>query len=122
MKFVIDMNLSPHWCATLGRHGHQCVHWSTVGDPRADDRVILAWALANGHVLVTSDLDFGAILASTKSVAPSVLQIRAQDVTPRAMEVQVVRTIRDHAHQLETGALIAIDASRARVRVLPLRP
>jgi predicted nuclease of predicted toxin-antitoxin system len=77
--------------------------------------------LVNETVLMTNDLDFGAILASTKSVAPSVLLIRAQDIMPRAMELMLVRTLQEHAHTLVRGALIVLDASRARVRVLPLR-
>ena len=51
VKLVVDMNLSVEWIAELGKHGWQAVHWSTVGDPGADDSVIMAWAQANQHVL-----------------------------------------------------------------------
>jgi hypothetical protein len=46
---LIDMNLSVEWVAELARPGWSAVHWSAVGDPRADDAAIMAWALANGH-------------------------------------------------------------------------
>ena len=49
VQLVVDMNLSVEWVAELASHGWSAVHWSTVGDPRADDSVIMAWALANGH-------------------------------------------------------------------------
>jgi predicted nuclease of predicted toxin-antitoxin system len=65
---VVDMNLSVEWVTELARHGWPTVHWSTVGDPRADDSVIMAWALANGHVVFTHDLDFGTTLALTHAV------------------------------------------------------
>ncbi len=65
MKVLVDMNLSPQWVPVLERHGWQAVHWSSVGDPRASDSAILGWAKANGYVVFTHDLDFGAILAST---------------------------------------------------------
>lgn len=40
MRILIDMNLSPDCTAIFARHGIEAVHWSTVGDPRAEDRVI----------------------------------------------------------------------------------
>jgi predicted nuclease of predicted toxin-antitoxin system len=46
---------------------HIAVHWSTSGSLDASDREILLWAKANGYVLFTLDLDFGAILAATEA-------------------------------------------------------
>ena len=42
MKFLVDMNLSPLWAPFLASHGFGAVHWSTVGQPSAPDREILA--------------------------------------------------------------------------------
>ena len=53
LQLVVDMNLSVEWIAEFATHGWSAVHWSTVGDPRADDSAIMAWALANGHVVFT---------------------------------------------------------------------
>ncbi len=39
MKVVLDMNLPPSWVAFLADHGIDAVHWSSVGDPRAQDSV-----------------------------------------------------------------------------------
>ena len=38
----------------------------------------MAFAGANGCVVLTHDLDFGAILAATQGRKPSVVQIRAR--------------------------------------------
>ncbi len=57
MKVLIDMNLSPAWVETLRDAGFETVHWSEIGDPRAPDRTILAWARSNDCVLLTHDLD-----------------------------------------------------------------
>ncbi|MFB3892252.1 MAG: DUF5615 family PIN-like protein [Phycisphaerae bacterium] len=65
------MNLSPLWAGVLSAHGWEAVHWSSVGDPRASDKVVMSWAAANGHVVLTHDLDFGAILAATGAREPS---------------------------------------------------
>jgi predicted nuclease of predicted toxin-antitoxin system len=44
MKIVIDMNLSPEWVAGFETAGYEAVHWSTVGDIKAKDSTIMAWA------------------------------------------------------------------------------
>jgi predicted nuclease of predicted toxin-antitoxin system len=44
VRVLIDMNLSPEWVAELTRYGYDAAHWSTVGDPRAADSAIMAWA------------------------------------------------------------------------------
>jgi len=117
---LIDMNLSPDWIALLMEHGWSATHWSTVGDPRADDRTIMAWALANQHIVFTHDLDFGTMLALTHASGPSVLQIRGQNVLPDHMGPLIIAALRQHEGDLKGGALVVVDESRCRVRVLPL--
>lgn len=121
MKLVIDMNLSPEWAAVLQRHGWEAVHWSTVGNPRATDSEIMAWAHATGHVVFTHDLGFGALLAATDAQGPSVIQVRTQDVTPGHLETLLVAALRAHDIILEEGALVTVDEARSRVRILPLK-
>ena len=121
MKLVVDMNLSPDWVAVLTEAGWETVHWSTVGNPRAEDHEVMAWARTQGCVVFTHDLDFGTLLALTNADGPSVIQVRTQDVTPPAIGSLVINTLRQFEKELEQGALIVIDEARTRVRVLPLR-
>lgn len=121
MKLVVDMNLSPDWVAVLQRHGWECVHWSTVGNPRATDREIMAWANASGHVVFTHDLGFAGLLAATDAGGPSVIQVRTQDVTPTHSEPVLVAALRSHQSVLEEGALVTVDEARSRVRILPIK-
>ena len=51
---------------------------------------------------------------------PSVIQIRGEDVSPQAMGNVLLKALKQFEGQLLEGALISIDAARARVRVLPL--
>ena len=120
MKVLVDMNLSPSWVPVLERNGFSAVHWSTTGDGRAPDPVVLGWARDNGYIVFTNDLDFGAILATTRASGPSVIQVRTQDVTPDHLGDMVVAALREHQEILERGALITIDESRLRARILPL--
>jgi predicted nuclease of predicted toxin-antitoxin system len=114
------MNLSPGWVAFLKRNGWQAVHLSSVGDPRASDRAIMDWARANDYVVFTHDLDFGAILAVTRTEGPSVLQVRAQNVLPEHLGEVVIAALRQFAQQLEVGALITVDEGTSRARILPI--
>jgi predicted nuclease of predicted toxin-antitoxin system len=120
VPLVLDMNLSPEWVEELARHGWSAVHWSTVGDPSAEDSVIMAWALANGHVVFTHDLDFGAMLALTHAVGPSVLQVRGQSTLPEDIGPAVIAALRQHDASLAAGALVVVDLKKTRVRILPI--
>lgn len=121
MNLLVDMNLSPAWVPVLQRAGHQAVHWSAVGNPRAPDAEVMSWAGERGYVLFTHDLDFGALLAVSEAHGPSVIQIRTTDVTPEGQSDLLLRTLQQCKAALESGALVSVDESRARVRVLPLR-
>jgi predicted nuclease of predicted toxin-antitoxin system len=59
MKILVDMNLSPEWISTLVGAGFEAIHWSSVGNPRAQDIEILEWARRNDWIVFTNDLDFG---------------------------------------------------------------
>lgn len=120
VRLVVDMNLSVEWVAELVRHGWSAVHWSTVGDPSAEDSAIMAWALANGYVVFTHDLGFGAMLALTHAAGPSVLQVRGQNVLPEDIGPVVIAALRQYDDALARGALVVVDLRRSRVRVLPL--
>ena len=122
MKVLVDMNLSPRWVQLLRDAGWEAAHWSTVGKANAKDSEITAYAAANNYVILTHDLDFGAILAATGQSIPSVVQIRAGDVSPKAVGEQTVAALRHMASQLEAGALVTIESDRTRLRLLPLKP
>jgi predicted nuclease of predicted toxin-antitoxin system len=88
--------------------------------PRSPDRTIFAWAKENRFVVFTNDLDFGAILATTQAEAPSVIQIRGQDILPENMSTPVIEALRQFEPLLETGALVTVNFKRVKVRILPI--
>ena len=120
VKLLIDMNLSPDWVLVLERHGWSAVHWSTMGEPQASDRAIMDWAVREGYTVFTHDLDFGTMLALTHAAGPSVLQIRGDDVLPDSMEGTVTAALKQHDADLAAGALIVVNESRTRARILPI--
>ena len=122
MKLLIDLNISPRWVDFLAAAGIPATHWSNVGELTAPDTEIMAYAAENKMIVLTHDLDFGAILATTHGEKPSVVQIRSEDVSPDGIGFQVVSAVRQMEAELETGALLSIDPGRARMRALPLTP
>ncbi len=121
MKILVDMNLSPSWVSFLTEAGLDAVHWSDIGAGNAPDSELMDWAAKHGRVVLTADLDFGAILAATHGERPSVVQVRSDILTPSAIGYRVVAAIQQSEQELLEGALISIDPVRARLRVLPLK-
>ena len=119
-KVLVDMNLSPEWVPLLIGCGFEAIHWSTVGNPRARDTDIMAWARAHRFVVFTHDLDFAATLALTHAAGPSVLQLRGRAVLPENVSAPVVATLRRYETELMAGALVVVEENRSRVRILPL--
>jgi len=121
MKILIDMNLSPEWVPVLEQNGFEAVHWSNIGDPREQDQEILEWARQGDFIVFTNDLDFGHLLALTQAKGPSVLQVRAQDLLPENLSKIVLEALRQYQDALRAGALVVVDESSLRVRILPIK-
>lgn len=123
MNILLDMNASPEWVEPMRQMGHECLHWMSVGDPKASDEEIFQWAGQHNYVIYTHDLDFGSILAATNAQFPSVLQIRTQNLLPDSPDAvkRIARYLRDFTETMTNGALVTIDESNARVRILPIR-
>ena len=122
MNVLVDMNLSPRWVSLLVDAGIEAAHWSTLGAANAPDTEIMAFAKANGYIVLTHDLDFSAILAATQGDKPSVVQIRAENVSPDVIGKPVIDALRQMAAELTEGALLTIDPNRTRLLLLPLQP
>lgn len=121
MKLLIDMNLSMNWVPALEQYGWSAVHWRNVGDPRASDSTIMAWARKNNYVVFTQELDFGTLLATTYAQKPSVIQVRVQNALPKNLGPWLAGILQRHEVALESGALLTVTEDRTRVRILPFK-
>ncbi len=92
-----------------------------MGALTAPDTELMRWAADHGYIVLTADLDFGAILAATQNTRPSVVQVRNDNLSPRAISRAVAAAIRQTERELSEGALISVDTGRARVRILPIK-
>ena len=121
MKVVIDMCLSTRWAPYLSDHGHDAVHWSSVGQQDDPDEVILTWAVSEGAVILTKDLDFGMLVFSRRQTGPSIIQIRSDADLPEDTGTQILRALTFLTHELGRRALITVAAGRSRVTLLSFR-
>jgi predicted nuclease of predicted toxin-antitoxin system len=122
MKILVDVNLSPQWVAFLTEYGHDAEHWSALGDPSAEDSVILEYASNHGCVILTHDLDFGVLLAHGDLGFPSVVQLRHQDPMPDTAGAVLIEALHSAEEHILRGALVSVDHRQHRVRILPIRP
>lgn len=99
MRLLVDMNL---------------------GAANATEDSIMRFATEHKFTVHTHDLDFGAILAATHAHGPSVIQIRTQDVLTAEFANTLLEILSRFETDLTSGALIVLDESRARVRILPV--
>ncbi len=90
MNILIDMNLSPRWKSTSKAAGIEAVHWSEIGDIGADDSVLASYAFSSGSVVLTQDLDFGALLAASGDSGTNVVQSCTGDTSPESIDCRVV--------------------------------
>ena len=120
MNFLVDMNLSPSWADFLSGAGFTAVHWSDEGAPNASDHELMHWAAERDYIVLTADLDFAAILAATEGHRPSVILVRSDILTPDVLGSAVLAAIHQAKDELVAGAIVSVDAERARLRVLPL--
>ena len=121
MKIIVDVNLAVRWADMLSAHEIEAIHWKDIGAVNAPDIEIMSYARRNGYAVFTNDLDFSAILVSTRAAGPSVIQIRAEDTRPEAHFDRVASAMLKFSAAIEQGAVITIDPVKTRLHILPFK-
>ena len=112
------MNLSPDWVVALHGAGHDAVHWSKVGAADAPDDAIMASARVEDRIVLTSDLDFGTLLATSGASKPSVVQLRTGTTLSSRVSSLVLLALRNTEAELSSGSLVTVEDDRVRLRPL----
>lgn len=76
MRFLVDEALQDLVADRLVAAGHEATHVRAIGMRGATDNDVLAHAASEQRVRITTDTDFGTILALTGAAGPSVLLLR----------------------------------------------
>ena len=110
--------------AKLKASGYSVEYWQArlnEGKPAvAENGEIFAKAAAENRVVLTVDLDFGEIAALSKGRKTSVILFRLHNTrTPHVID-RLARALADCTDALEKGAVVVVEESRQRVRLLPI--
>jgi len=120
MKLLLDMNIPVGYVDLLNQNGYDAIRWNKIGKQNAPDVEIMEYANKNNYIVVTFDLDFGTLLATTKNTKPSVIQIRAAISAAEKAVSAISYALNLFASELNAGAIVTIDLQKQRVRLLPL--
>jgi len=120
MRFLADMGISPRTVAFLQHLGHEAVHLHAQGLDCMEDSAILDKAREEGRILLTHDLDFGALMAASGARLPSVVIFRLRNMRPDRVNRYLESIISQRKELLEQGAIISVTEGQIRVRVLPI--
>ena len=120
MKFLADMGISSRTVAFLRQHQYESVHLSELALERLPDADILVKARQEGYVLLTYDLDFGELMASSGALLPSVIIFRLKDMRPDNVNRYLLALLNRHFSALQHGAILSVTQNKVRVRTLPI--
>jgi predicted nuclease of predicted toxin-antitoxin system len=120
MKFLANMGISPDTVKFLRDLGYEAVHLHEEGLDRLPDPDILCKARREGYVLLTSDLDFGELLAHGGEALPSVVIFRLSNMHPVSVNRHLAEVIERFGPDLERGVIASMTERRIRVRQLPI--
>lgn len=122
MRFLVDKNISYRLCAFLANAGQEAAHVDRFSLGAAEDAAILDFARSGDWVVVSSDTDFGTLLAAQRVTTPSVILTREVS-TLRTDDLARLLIVNLSAFDeaLKTGAVVAISPYGIRIRRLPLR-
>ena len=121
MKILADQHISPRTVEFLKALGHDAVRVSEHLPNNAPDSSILARALTEGRVVLTQDLDFTGLIATSGRDRPSliILRLGSPHVEHVNEVLQAVLPVVDEA--VQAGAIVSVDDQRVRVRPLPIQ-
>ncbi len=122
MKFLADMGISPVTVQFLRDQGFDAVHLSDSRLHRLPDPEIITKARNENRIILTHDLDFGLLMASSKTRLPSVILFRLADMRPTNVNLFMAHILQQHQEPLQEGALLSVNEKQIRVRSLPILP
>ena len=120
MRLLVDEALQDAVAHRLATAGHDATHVRILGLAGHTDDEVMALAIADDRILVTTDTDFGTILALTGASRPSVLLLRGiVDSVDERVDALLDVLLRAE-RVLSEGAVVVIEPDRYRIRYLPI--
>jgi predicted nuclease of predicted toxin-antitoxin system len=122
VKFLADMGVSPLTVRALRQQGYDAVHLMDERLERLPDPQIMVKAVQEKRIVLTFDLDFGDLLATSADTLPSVIIFRLKTPTPVITTDRLLAALSKFESALMTGAILMVEDKRYRLRHLPIKP
>lgn len=119
-RFVADMGVSWRVVEWLRAEGHDAIHLREQQLHRLPNGGIFTKAAGEQRVILTWDLDFTEIVALSETRLVSAVVFRLLNTRSENVIRRLARVLSESAGDLEEGAIIAVEDSRHRVRLLPI--
>lgn len=120
MKFLADMGISLRIVEWLRERGYDTVHLRDQGLQLLSDGEIIEKAYQENRIILTVDLDFPQLLATSKKVLPSVILFRLGNENYNLINERLTVILRESSEALNAGAIISVTDQLLRVRLLPI--
>ena len=122
MKFLVDLNLSPHLARRLVEADQDAVHCADLELFAATDEHILAVARDEARVVVSADADFGTINRADQGIVAvaHLLVRRSQGRRVEQLVDLVVANLPAVEDDLVAGSIVVLGEGTVRIRRLPI--
>ncbi len=120
MHFLADMGVGTKVVEWLNAHGHDAVHLRDFGLERLENGKIFQKAVDENRTVLTFDLDFGEIAATTSGARASVIVFRLHNTRVAHVIERLDSVLIDSSHLLQEGVVISVEETRHRIRRFPI--
>ncbi|MEX2140120.1 MAG: DUF5615 family PIN-like protein [Pirellulales bacterium] len=121
MRFLLDMGLSIRVAEWLRREGHDVTHLRDERLQKLADEEIFRKAASEDRFILTFDLDFGEIAALSRGQLVSVVILRLKNARADYIIQRLSAVLPMVGPALSAGAIVTIEYSRHRIRLLPIQ-
>jgi predicted nuclease of predicted toxin-antitoxin system len=114
------MGISQTVARWLKSQGHDTVHLNDENLNELPDQNILEKAIEEKRIVLTTDMDFGHLLAFNKTERAQVVQFRTSVFTSAFIREKLELLLNSYENQLEGEFIITVEDNRIRFRQLPI--